>query len=129
MGGLTEYAGVVRTEVVHHRSVVLFKGATAFAPLEVLDGVGAAGCGLQAGQFVDSGAFDFVARMPVHQAGGAFHQHEGFIFFHGAHDCMVEGVVCHGVKQGFFVVVEFRVAVPGDDIQFFCHFAVIQAVI
>ena len=114
---LPEHPGVVPAQMVHHRAVVLLVGAAPLAPLEILHRVRPAGNRLQAGQHVCAGPLQFVEGMPVHQAGGALHEHEGPLRLHAPHDRVVEGRGGGGLGERLRVCVVHGVAVPGDHVQ------------
>ena len=114
---LPEHPGVVPAQVIHHRAVVLLVGAPSLAPLEILHRVRPAGHRLQAGQQVRPGPLQLVEGVPVHQAGGALHEHEGLLRLHAPHDRVVEGRGGGGGGKRLHIRVVHGVAVPGDHVQ------------
>ena len=109
--------------------MVLLEGTTAFSPLEILGGVGTAGNCLHARKLVDARSFHFVVWMPVYKSRSTFHQHKGLVLFQSAHHCMMECIFCHSFIEAFVIIVIAWITVPGNHIQGWRHFAVIQTVI
>ncbi len=100
--------------VADHAGVELLGALPGLAPLEVADGVGAAGDGLQGPQAVEAAGFGVVDAPGVDRPGGLFHEHPGRVCLGAGH------VLDEGTVLGAERVVRVGVDVDGDDILLPC---------
>ena len=125
--GFGKGAGILPPVMPDSRAVELFLCAAAGAPLEIQHTVRAVRHRLQGCQLGYAGLFLLGDRLPVGKAGAGFHQQEGFAF-HGVKQVVHHGGVQRRFLHGFGGLVPCRVVVPAGDIDFLCHFKVIDAV-
>lgn len=101
--------------VTDHPGVELLRALPGLAPLEVADGVGAAGDGLEGPEAVETVRLGVVDAAPVDRSRRLFHQHPGAAGLRAGH------VLDEGAVLGAEGVAWIGVDVDGDDVLLPAH--------
>lgn len=101
--------------VADHPGVELLRALAGLAPLEVADGVGAAGDGLEGPEAVEAARLGVVDATPVDRSRRLLHQHPGAAGLRAGH------VLDEGTALGAERVARVGIEVDGDDVLLPTH--------